>query len=344
MSKKSFGLDIGTTTIKMVSLSPGKDGFILDASIIASMPEKGMMSDSLLDEEEMSRAIKKAVTESGITEKFVNVALPETKIYTKVIEMPVLSDKELSSAILWEAEQYIPIPLASITFVWSVLSRPANPNPEDKMEVLMVGAPTILVNKYKKIINMAGLMINSMETQILSAIRAIVAGPDFPPTLIIDIGEVSTSLAIVKNGVMIFTYSTPTGGGAISRAIAGSFGLSALEAEQYKKTYGFADRVFGGKIGQAAQPILGTILIEVKKALSYYSQKYANEPIKQIILSGGTAKLPGINIFFANNCGIETGVANPWKRLVGQQIPKQILDNGPEYTIAVGLAEREYEK
>jgi len=343
MAKKSFGLDIGTKTIKMVSLSRGKDGFTLDASIVAPMPAKGMMSDSPLDEEEMAQAIKKAVNDSGIEDKFVNIALPETQIYTKVIEMPVLSDKELSSAIYYEAEQYIPIPLAQITFVWSILSRPQKSVPGDKMEVLMVGAPTTLVNKYKKVIGMAGLTINSMETQILAAIRAVVIDGNFPPTLIVDIGEVSTTLAVVKDGIMIFTYTTPTGGGAISRAIAGSFGLPQQEAEQYKKTYGFADRVFGGKIGQAAQPILMTILAEVKKAISFYQQKFREEPIKQLLLSGGTAKLPGINIFFANNSGIETVLANPWKRLINQNIPKQILDNGPEYTIAAGLAMKDYE-
>ncbi|MEX2007561.1 MAG: type IV pilus assembly protein PilM [Candidatus Levyibacteriota bacterium] len=342
MRKKSFGLDIGTTTVKMVSLSPGKDGFILDASIIAPMPAKGMISESPLDEEEMAQAIKKAASDAGIDSKFANVSLPETQVYTKVIEMPVLSDKELSSAIYWEAEQYIPIPLANITFVWSVLKRPQKATAGDKMEVLMVGAPTAVVNKYKKIVAMAGFAVASMETQILSAIRALVT-PQFPPSLIIDIGEISTTLAIVKNGIMIFTYTTPTGGGAISRAIAGAFSLSQKEAEEYKKTYGFADRVFGGKISEAARPILMNILTEVKKALSFYGQKYKDEPIKQIQLSGGTAKLPGLNIFFANNCGIETVIATPWKRLASQQIPKPILDNGPEYTIAAGLAERDYE-
>lgn len=343
MSRKSFGLDIGTTTVKIVSLHEGKDGFVLDAAIIAPMPAKGMVSESPLDEEEVAQAIKKAAEDAGIDSKFANVSLPEAQVYTKVIEMPVLSDKELSSAIFWEAEQYIPIPLSNITFAWSVLKRPQKATINDKMEVLMVGAPTAVVNKYKKIAALAGFTISSMETQILSAIRALVTGPGFPPSLIVDIGETSTTLAIVKDEVMIFTYTTPTGGAAISRSIAGSFSLSQKEAEEYKKTYGFSDRVFGGKISQAAQPILMTILTEVKKALSFYSQKYKDEPIKQILLSGGTAKLSGLNIFFANNCGIETDVATPWKRLGSQQVPKPILDNGPEYTIAAGLSERDYE-
>ena len=100
----------------------------------------------------------------------------------------------------------------------------------------------------------------------------------------------------------------------------------------------------GGKIGKATEPILNSILSEVKKSLAFYTQKYKEDtPIRQIILSGGTAKLPGIGIFFANNSGIETAIANPWKNLASQSIPKEILDNGPDYTIAVGLAMRDYE-
>ena len=100
----------------------------------------------------------------------------------------------------------------------------------------------------------------------------------------------------------------------------------------------------GGKIGKATEPILNSILGEIKKSIAFYSQKYKDDsPIRQIILSGGTAKLPGIEIFFVNNSGIETAIANPWKVLASQQMPKEILDNASDYTIAVGLAMRDYE-
>jgi Tfp pilus assembly PilM family ATPase len=83
---------------------------------------------------------------------------------------------------------------------------------------------------------------------------------------------------------------------------------------------------------------------EIKKSIAFYSQKYKDElPIRQIILAGGTAKLPGIEIFFANNSGIETAIANPWKVLASQQMPKEILDNASDYAIAVGLAMKDYE-
>ncbi len=66
----------------------------------------------------MAATIRKLVEQTRIDSKNVNIALPESQVYTKVIDMPVLSDRELSSAIVWEAEQYIPVPLANVTLDW----------------------------------------------------------------------------------------------------------------------------------------------------------------------------------------------------------------------------------
>ena len=345
MNKKSFGLDIGATSIKLVWLDGKKGAFILKAASISPAPLKGMLSESPLDAEEMAQALIKSVKDAGVASRLVNVALPENQVYTKVLEMPVLSDRELASAIYWEAEQYIPVPLANITLVWNVLKRPENASQGAKMEVLMVGAPTMLVNKYQKVLSMAGLEVGSMETEILATIRSLVLDETFPTSLVVNIGAISTSFAIVRNGTMVFTYSMSVGGAAINRAIATDFGLTPQQAEEYKRVYGISGKSLGGKIGRATEPILNTILTEIKKSIAFYSQKYKDDsPIRQIILSGGTAKLPGIEIFFANNSGIETAIANPWKILASQQMPREILDNASDYTIAVGLAMKDYEQ
>ena len=140
-----------------------------------------------------------------------------------------------------------------------------------------------------------------------------------------------------------FTYSLPIGGAAINRAISADFGLSDIQAEEYKMTYGILKNPLGHKIGKATEPILASILAEVKKAIIFYSQKNKNSKIEQIIISGGTAKLPGIDIYFADASGIETVIGNPWKSMISGSIPKEILANAPSYSIAVGLALRDYE-
>lgn len=350
MKGKAFGLDIGATTVKVVSLTKAQNGYFLNAAMIAPTPGKGMTSESPLDQEELAQGIRRIIDEVRITSSLVHIALPENQVYTKVIEMPVLSDKELTSAIYWEAEQHIPVPLETVTIDWKVLRRPVN-EPSAKMEVLLVGAPTLLIERYQKILALSGLTIATVETEILSTIRALVYSSAMlsqnmpPPTIIVHIGAFSTSLAIVKDGIISFTYSIPLGGTAINRAIAADFGFTIAQAEEYKKTYGISQSGLGVKISKASEPILTSILSEVKKALTFYSEKYnRDEPIRQIILSGGNAKLPGLNVFFAQNCGIESVIANPWKILINQQLPAGILDKAPDYSIAVGLAMRDYEQ
>ncbi len=153
-------------------------------------------------------------------------------------------------------------------------------------------------------------------------------------------GEVSTSLAIVRNNIILFTYAIPTGGIAITRSIAADFGFSLQQAEQYKKVYGLTEKTLGGKIAQAAEPVLSLILTEMRKALAFYAEKYPQDPVRQILLAGGSGKLSGLTSYFTNALGIETALTNPWKVLGKQEVPKTIIDNAPEYTIAVGLAMR----
>lgn len=347
MNKKSFGLDIGLGTIKAVELSLSKNSVNLVACIISPTPPKGMISESPGDEEEMANALKKAVNDAGINSKSVNIALPDNQVYSKVIEMPYMSDRELSSAIYWEAEQYMPIPLATVSLTWQVITRPPKPTSSDKMRVLMVGAPSNVVKKYQKIIGLAGFSISTMETEILSTVRALTFYQPLnlnAPSIILNIGDISTSLAIIVGPELLFLYTLPVGGQAINRAISADFGLSNIQAEEYKRTYGIRNNPMGAKIGQATEPILNTILAEVKKAIIYYSEKHPENKIAQIVLSGETAKVPGIDIFFADASGIETVVGNPWKTVTSGNIPKEIISNAPSYSIAVGLALRDYER
>lgn len=341
MNTSAFGLDIGSSSIKAVWLEKQAKGYKLLSAITLPSPPKGMLSDALADQEQMAAMIKRAVIDGKIKTQKVCISLPENQVYTKVLDMPVLSDKELSSAIYWEAEQYIPVPLVSVTLDWQVLSRPKEQK-GGTMQILLVGAPTALLNKYINILKMATLRPAAVETEVLSTIRALVASPNFPTTLIITIGAVSTSLVIVREGVLVFTYSIPVGGVAINRAIATDFGFTNPQAEEYKKIYGMSTETLGGKIGQATKPILLSIVQEVKKALSFYSQKYKTEsPIQQILLSGGTAKLPGLNLFFAQQCNVETAIASPWNVLASQSVAKEVIADASDYTIAVGLAMRE---
>jgi type IV pilus assembly protein PilM len=212
------------------------------------------------------------------------------------------------------------------------------------MMVLLVAAPTALITRYQFIFSMAGLSIASVETEILSVVRAAVADPQAPTSFIMHIGNLSTSFAIVQQGSIIFTYSIPVGGAAIDRAIASDFGFSIAQAEEYKKTYGIEGDNLSGKIGKAIGPILSSIVLETKKALAFYIEKYHNEyPIEQLVLSGGTASIPGITSYLAAQSGVVTTVINPFELHHIDKVPKEISENASEFGTAVGLALKDNE-
>lgn len=340
-----FGLDIGSTSIKVAWVNDEKDTLTYNSALSVPALSKGMQSESPFDQQEMAQIINKLVIDAKITTNNVNIALPESHVYTKVIEMPLLSESELSSAIYWEAEQYIPAPLDTVTLAWSKLRELKGILPEERMQVLLVAAPKELIKKYQAVLDLAGLTVVSVETEILSVIRSIVSGENFPISLLMNVGAMSTSLCIVQNGIIVFNYSIPLGGVSLTRAIAADFGLSPMQAEEYKRTYGLSDKNFGGKVKRAIEPILTSLLTEVKKAVAFYNEKYKGEaPISQILLTGGGANLPGLGLYFAQNIGIETLIANPWQMLNVKNVPQDIESVGAEYSIALGLALKTYEE
>jgi len=344
MKSNAFGLDIGTTSMKVVWLDREKNVLKYESGLIVPTPAPGIQSESPFDHQEMAQVINKMVIDAKITTNNVNIALPENHAFTKVIEMPMLSDKELSSAIYWEAEQYIPVPLDTVTLAWSKLRPYKGSFSEERMQVLLVAAPKDLIKRYQTILDLAGLTVVSVETEVLSVVRSLLPANTSPTSLIANIGAMTITLGIVQNGVLVFDYSVPLGGVALTRAIAADFGLQPAQAEEYKRVYGLSDKNFGGKVGKAIEPVLTALLIEVKKAIAFYTEKYKGEsPISQILLTGGGSTLPGLAVYFAQNLGLEAVLANPWKMLNIQAVPQHIEARGPEFSVAVGLALKEYE-
>lgn len=345
MKSNAFGLDIGTSSIKAVFLNRDGNTLSFNSAISVPTPSPGMQSESPFDHQEMAKVINKLVTDAKITTNKVNIALPEHNIFTKVIDMPILSEKELSTAIYWEAEQHIPAPMDTMTLAWSILRRPKQIGTDQKMQVLIVAAPNHIIKRYQTILELAGLSVIAVETETLSLIRCIVKERSTVTSMLMNIGSLNTSFSIVQNGIIVFNYSTPLGGSAVTRAIAADFGLNTSQAEEYKRTYGFSDKNLSGKVGKAIEPIFTNILTEAKKAIAFYSERYKNDsPISQILLSGGTAKMPGLDVFFVKSIGIETAILNPWKLLSVSNVPKEFEAQGPQFGVACGLAVKEYEQ
>ena len=336
----SVGLDIGSHSIKLVELVKDKIGITLRAAGMSPTPPKSLSSTLAADTEALAVAIKKLLTDAGVSTREVSIALPESQVFTRVIEVPQLSSRELSSAIQWEAEQYIPLPLAQVNVDFTVL-RESRETGTNKMEVLLVAAPKVLLEKYLHILELAGVDVVGAETEIIAASRALVRTvPTVKTVMVVSLGAQTTDLAILRGGVIAFTRSISAGGEALSRAVAQGLDFNLSQAEEFKKTYGVERDKLEGKIVAATKPVMDTIVAEMTRAKSFYEGKYTNERIETVLLSGGTARLPGMVVFVAEVMGVEVQLANPWVGIRKDPRFAALEAEGSVFSVAVGLALR----
>jgi len=335
-----FGLDIGSHNIKAVQLKRAQDKYQLVAlSSVPSTP-RGLASEAESDLTALAEAIKKLHKEAKITTKNVTTALPEDQVFTRVITLPKLTDEELNSALKWEAEQYVPIPLSEVTLAHQIIGE-TKENTQEKIEVLLVAVPKRLIDKLLRVLKIAGLNPVSLETEILAMSRSLVA-PDSGVTLLVDLGAKATDIAIVENQQVVFTRSIMTAGEALTRAVATSLGIEVAQAEEYKKAYGVDPGKLEGKVSKAIEPIFEVIVKEMEQAIQFYQSEKKASVIKRIVLTGGTAILPEIVSLIAKKLNIETQMGNPFERIVENSLLAKIPENDlPFYAVAVGLAMKE---
>jgi type IV pilus assembly protein PilM len=336
----AVGLDIGSKTVKMVQLSKDGSRFRLKASGIVSHKEKTpeyAEGDNELSS--ISNIVKKLHKEAKITSKEIAVALPEQQVFTRTIKFPLLTDSEIASAVKWEAEQYIPIPADQAVVKHQIIARNEKVAPP-QTTVLLVAAPIALVEKYAKVVEMAGLNLVAVETEHMSLTRSL--APKDQTVLVVDFGARSTDIAISKKGILSFSRSITTAGEAFTRAVAQTLNIDEKRAEEYKRTYGLAGSQLEGKVRTAIRPVFEVVADEIKKAIQFYKIEEKGDVPKSVILAGGSAGMPEVALTLAKLLGIEVVVGNPFTNvIVDSQVQKTLAGYIPLYSVAVGLSMRE---
>lgn len=343
MAKIHIGIDIGFSSIKVVSLTLDQGKAKLQSLGSIASPAPGIASDSDEDLEAVASAIKKLLSASGIEMKEVIAALPESKVFTRIIDdLPYLTDQELSSAISFASEEFIPMPLTEVNLNWQVLFRSSERN-KAKTVVMVIATLKNAVSKYIKILSMAGLRPKILETEIIAVTRSLVGNNPFSPTtLIIQLGSSTTDFATVSKGIIWMTRSISTGGMALTRTLAQQFNFELSQAEQYKKTYGLLEDQLEGKVFEVLKPVADIIAGEAKRVIQAYQAKYLQNPIKRVVLSGGGARMPGLVAFLASSLALEVQEADPWFFITkDKNIVPKLAQDAPLYSVAVGLALRE---
>ena len=336
----SVGIDIGSKTIKIVELEKEGNSFKLRGSGIVGY--QGASPERAKDEKELlalANVIRKLHKDARISSKEVIIALPETQVFTRTIKFPPLTDQEIVSAVKWEAEQYIPIPISEAIVQHSIIERRENTIPPE-VAVLLVAAPRNIVEVYVKTVALAGLNVVAVETELTALARAL--SPEGQTVLLVDFGARSTDIAVVKSGQLSFTRTIPTAGEAFTRAVAQTLGVELSQAEEYKRAYGMSGSQLEGKIKGALDPVFRMVVDEMKKAIHFYQTEEKGEAPKSVILAGGTAGMPEAISLLTKYIGMEVVIANPFAKVaVDPEVARVLMPYAPLYAVAVGLAMRE---
>lgn len=323
-----FGLDLGSAQIKVVQAEKLSSGFRLNHLAL----------ENVINETE-PQAILQAVKTAGI--KFsseVNLALPESDVYTRIVTVPKLSEAELNSAIQIEAEQYVPIPLEKVELFSQILQSNNDNFDEKNMRVLLIAVPKDRLKKITDALDLAGLIPHSLETELFSLKRVL--ADETKTQLILLLSHKTTDMMVCHKGEPILLHTFPVGGLALTRSLVTDLSLSEMQAEQYKRTYGLRTDLLEGKVAQALTPLMDELVNQINKAyVSLSEQGYKKNP-EQVVLAGGGALLPGLTSFLVKKLNIEVVVADPFKKFVKDSAFKKLVpaDINPHWAVAAGLA------
>lgn len=347
--KSQLGVDIGSSNIKIVQLRPKDDKFVLETYGLVNFAYQIASKDSSTNSGVTLTAqlLKDLVVKSRATTNKIVASLPNSSVFTSVIELPKIPENELKTAVEFEAKKYVPLPLEEVALSWSVIEdRRAKINPdtnlgdfkkanEPKIKVLLTAVPTAVVDNYLKVFQMAGLEPMALEIESLSLIRSLV-GEDLNIYLLIDIGAKSTSINLVDSGYLRLSKSLNVGGDTVTGSIAQSLSVNFTRAEQFKKDFGLGGAA--QTIPQVMRPILDIIKNEATHLISLFESR--GERIDKILLSGGGSKLPSLKEYFSV-LGKPVVLANPWSQILySPDLTPVVEPLGSNLAVAVGLAMR----
>lgn len=339
-----LGLDIGTSSVKALELRRSGKGYELRHFGMVSLPPETIVDGVIMDGGTVIGAVQQLIAEHKITTKDVAVAVSGHSVIVKPIKVPVAKPQELEEMIQFDAEQHIPFAIEDVNIDFQLLAPPAAGATE--MDVLLVAVKKDIINDYLTVMTAAGLNVAVVDVDAFALENAFEAtyepGSDEVVALI-NIGAAVTTINIVRNGVPVFTRDSAIGGNRYTESIQKMLGLSHEQAETLK---------LGGEVegvafsdAQPAIDLVNTELAgEIRRSLDFFRSSTPFDAFQQVLISGGSARLPNLVNFLSEALEVPMQIANPLRKIKAD--PKQFDPDyleyiAPQLVVSVGLAMRQ---
>ncbi len=349
-SKKStiyLGLDISSTSVKLLELSQSNGRYRVEAYAVEPLPPNAVVEKNIGDVEGVGEAIKRVVSRSKASSRTAAVAVAGSAVITKTIEMDAeLSDDDMENQIVVEADQYIPYPLDEVAIDFEVQGvSPRNP---EQVEVLLAACRKENVEMREAALELGGLKARIVDIEAHAMKRAfdlvkpqLGDNPEDLVVAIIDIGATMTTVSVLAEDRSIYTREQLFGGKQLTEDIQRRYGLSFEEAGLAKKQGGLPDDYDS----EVLQPFKEAVLQQVTRSLQFFFSSSQYDDVDFIVLAGGTASIEGLPDMVEDKLGTPTIVANPFvdMSLASKVDANALANDAPAMMIACGLAMRSFE-
>ncbi|MBJ94695.1 MAG: pilus assembly protein PilM [Rickettsiales bacterium] len=346
-SKNAIGLDIGSSFIKILELDLAKGKWSLVNFGMKKLPPEAVVDGQLMNSNVIVDSIRELISEQKIKTRDVVTSVSGHSVIIKKINLPLMSRAELEESIQWEAEQYIPFDINDVNIDVQILD-PAG-DAGGQMEVLLVAAKKDMINDYTAIVQEAGLSPVVMDVDSFAIENAFELNYDVAPddtVVLVNIGASLININILRGGVTAFTRDITLGGNQYTEEIQKQLNVSYEEAEALKiggDIIRDAQAVVPEEVESIIRQVSNNVATEIQRSLDFYAATAAEDEIRGIFVSGGTARVPGLARAIQEKTGLAVELVNAFRRIEIDEKAFNVdflTEVGSMASVAVGLAMR----
>jgi type IV pilus assembly protein PilM len=339
--KEVVGIDIGSSSVKLVQLKDNKGSYQLLNIGILPLPPEAIVDNTLMDSSSIATVIKNSVSSLGIKIKDVACSISGNSVIIRKIVLPAMPQEELEDQISWEAEQYIPFDINDVNMDFQILS-PDNNDPS-KMNVLLVASKKDIINDYVSVFSEAGMQLSVVDVDSFAVQNAFEVNHDFGSEdilALINIGASVMNINVIKDGITLFTRDVQMGGNLYSEEIQKQLGLSSHDAETEKL---LAHESNSDALRNVVMKVNETIAQEIRRSLDFYNSTASDDRISGVFVSGGCSKVYNLINIISEKIGLPVDRINPFAKLKYNEKdfdPEYLQEIAPLMAVPVGLAIR----
>lgn len=338
-----IGVDIGSYSVKVVALVGTEGAYTLGGAALFRLPREG--GEGLPATPPFLSGILKAKRIRGSR---AAALMSGPSLIFKHLKLPVMPEKDLKEAVRWEVRKDLAIAVspADLVLDYMTAARAAKPG-NNTLSIIAFAAVRSDVERSISLFRDAGLELRVLEVVPSALLFSFNANNEWEPGVnyaMLDIGETKSTLAILKDKRLSFAREIGTGGADFTRHLASGMGKPEEDAEEYKIAFGLTSD--GGMEEDKAKKILSQaverLCVEVQRSFDYFQAQFREGSVSKLFLSGGSARLKGIEEFVSNIIAVPVFKDDPLRSI---RIPKgldaaELAEISPCLTVATGLAAR----